>query len=152
MDARSDEPLICDLEAAVGEPVKRVLIANRGEIAARILRACRAAGLEAVAVYSTADRGVPYLSEADRAVCIGPPPAAQSYLRADALIAAALGTGCDAVHPGYGFMAENAGFARRCAEQGLTFIGPSPEAIELMGDKIAGRAAALANDVPVVPG
>ena len=132
--------------------MKRVLIANRGEIAARILRACRVAGLEAVAVYSTADRDTPYLSDADRAVCIGPPPAAQSYLLGDALLAAALGTGCDAIHPGYGFMAENAGFARRCAEHGLTFIGPSPEAIELMGDKIAGRAAAIANGVPVVPG
>ena len=132
--------------------MKRVLIANRGEIAARILRACRAAGLEAVAVYSTADRGAPCLAQADRAVCIGPPPAAQSYLLSDALLAAALGTGCDAIHPGYGFMAENAGFARRCAEHGLTFVGPSPEAIELMGDKIAGRAAAAANDVPVVPG
>ena len=132
--------------------MKRVLIANRGEIAARILRACQAAGVEAVAVYSTADRDAPYLSQADRAVCIGPPPAAQSYLLADAMLAAALGTGCDAVHPGYGFMAENAGFARRCAEHGLTFIGPSPEAIELMGDKIAGRAAAIANGVPVVPG
>ena len=132
--------------------MKRVLIANRGEIAARILRACRAAELEAVAVYSTADRDAPYLSEADRTVCIGPPPAAQSYLLVDALLAAALGTGCDAIHPGYGFMAENAGFARRCAEHGLTFIGPSPEAIELMGDKIAGRAAAIAHRVPVVPG
>ena len=132
--------------------MKRVLIANRGEIAARILRACRAAGLEAVAVYSTADRDAPYLSQADRAVCIGPPPAAQSYLLADAMLAAALGTGCDAVHPGYGFMAENAGFARRCAEHGLVFVGPPPEAIELMGDKIAGRAAAIANDVAVVPG
>ena len=132
--------------------MKRVLIANRGEIAARILRACRAAGLEAVAVYSTADRDAPYLSQADRAVCIGPPPAAQSYLLADAMLAAALGTGCDAVHPGYGFMAENAGFARRCAEHGLVFVGPPPEAIELMGDKIAGRAAATANDVAVVPG
>ena len=132
--------------------MKRVLIANRGEIAARILRACRAADLEAVAVYSTADRDAPHLARADRAVCIGPPPAAQSYLLADALLAAALGTGCDAIHPGYGFMAENAGFARRCAEHELTFIGPSPEAIELMGDKIAGRAAAIASDVPVVPG
>ena len=132
--------------------MKRVLIANRGEIAARILRACRAADLEAVAVYSTADRDASYLSQADRAVCIGPPPAAQSYLLVDALLAAALGTGCDAIHPGYGFMAENAGFARRCAEHGLTFVGPSPEAIELMGDKIAGRAAAIVNDVPVVPG
>ena len=132
--------------------MKRVLIANRGEIAARILRACRAAELEAVAVYSTADRDAPHLAQADRAVCIGPPPAARSYLLADALLAAALGTGCDAIHPGYGFMAENAGFARRCAEHGLVFVGPSPEAIELMGDKIAGRAAAIANDVPVVPG
>ena len=132
--------------------MRRVLIANRGEIAARILRACRVAGLEAVAVYSTADREAPHLSQADRAVCIGPPPAAQSYLLADAMLAAALGTGCDAVHPGYGFMAENAGFARRCAEHGLVFVGPSPEAIELMGDKIAGRAAAIANDVAVVPG
>ena len=132
--------------------MKRVLIANRGEIAARVLRACRAADLEAVAVYSTADRDTPYLLDADRAVCIGPPAAARSYLLADAVLAAALGTGCDAIHPGYGFMAENAGFARRCAEHGLTFIGPSPGAIELMGDKIAGRAAAIASGVPVVPG
>ena len=132
--------------------MKRVLIANRGEIAARILRACRAAGLEVVAVYSTADRDMPYLAQADRAVCIGPPPASQSYLLADALLAAAVGTGCDAIHPGYGFMAENAGFARRCAEHDLTFVGPSPESIELMGDKIAGRAEAIANGVPVVPG
>ena len=132
--------------------MKRVLVANRGEIAARVLRACRAAGLEAVTVFSTADRDAPHLALADRAVCIGPPPATQSYLLADALLAAALGTGCDAVHPGYGFMAENAGFARRCAEHGLKFVGPSPEAIELMGDKIAGRAAAIANGVPVVPG
>jgi acetyl-CoA carboxylase biotin carboxylase subunit len=132
--------------------MQRVLIANRGEIAARIQRACRAAGLQTVMVCSSADRAMPYLSLADRVVCIGPPPPARSYLLQDALLHVALATGCDAVHPGYGFLAENAGFARRCAEAGTVFIGPSPEAIETMGDKVAGRESAKANGVPVVPG
>lgn len=132
--------------------MKRVLIANRGEIAVRVLRACRQVGVEAVMIYSRADRDMPYLREADRAVCIGPPAAIHSYLSQDAILTAALGTGCDALHPGYGFLAENAGFAERCAQHGLTFVGPSPEAIRLMGDKIAGREAAQRHGVPLVPG
>ena len=132
--------------------MNRVLIANRGEIAARILSACQALGLQTVAVYSQADRQLPYLAKATRAVCIGPPPAGQSYLAQDALLMTALGTGCDAVHPGYGFLAENADFAERCQANGLTFIGPSAAAIRLMGDKIAGREAAQRFEVPVVPG
>ncbi len=132
--------------------MRRVLIANRGEIAVRITRACRAAGLQVVIAHSTADSTARYLREADRSVCIGPAPAAQSYLHADALLAAATGTGCDALHPGYGFLAESATFARRCRELGLIFIGPDPETIELMGDKVAARRAASAAGVEVVPG
>lgn len=132
--------------------MKRVLIANRGEIAVRVLRACRQVGVEAVMIYSRADRDMPYLRNADRAVCIGPPAAKHSYLSQDAILTAALGSGCDALHPGYGFLAENAGFAERCAQHGLTFVGPSPEAIRLMGDKIAGREAAQRHGVPLVPG
>jgi acetyl-CoA carboxylase, biotin carboxylase subunit len=132
--------------------MQRVLIANRGEIAERILRACHAEGLEAVMVYSQADSGLAYLGRAERAVCIGPPAAAQSYLSVDTILMTALGTGCDAIHPGYGFLSENASFARRCAEHGLQFIGPDAETIELMGDKIAGRTTAERHGVPVVPG
>jgi acetyl-CoA carboxylase biotin carboxylase subunit len=132
--------------------MNRVLIANRGEIAVRVLRACKRVGIEAVMVYSRADRDMPYLRDADRAICIGPPAATHSYLSQNAILTAALGTGCDAVHPGYGFLAENADFAERCAQQGLTFIGPSPQAIRLMGDKIAGREAAQRYGVPLVPG
>jgi acetyl-CoA carboxylase biotin carboxylase subunit len=132
--------------------MRRVLIANRGEIAARILRTCEAMGLETVMVYSQADRGLPYLARAGRSVCIGPPAATLSYLSQDALLMTALGTGCEGVHPGYGFLAENAGFAARCVEHGLTFVGPDAEAIRLMGDKIAGREAAERHGVPVVPG
>jgi acetyl/propionyl-CoA carboxylase alpha subunit len=132
--------------------VKTVLIANRGEIAVRIARACHEHGLAAVAVYSEADRGAPHTLAADRAVPIGPPPAAESYLNVDALLAAARSADADAVHPGYGFLAESAAFARAVEAAGLTWIGPPPEAIATMGDKLAARAAVARAGVPLVPG
>lgn len=132
--------------------MKRVLIANRGEIAVRLIRSCHQAGLEAVAVFSEADRGAMHTQLANRAVCIGPAPSAASYLNIGALITAANGTGCDAVHPGYGFLAENASFASACAENDLVFVGPDPHSIVAMGDKINARRTAAKLGVPTVPG
>ncbi len=131
---------------------KRVLIANRGEIALRILRACKELGVETVCVYSTADKNAPYLRLADQTVCIGPGPAKESYLDISAIIAAAEITGADAVHPGYGFLAENAHFAEVCRDCHLEFIGPSPEAMAKLGDKISCKRLAKAAKVPVFPG
>jgi len=131
---------------------RRVMVANRGEIAARILRACRAMEIETVAVHSTADEGSPHLKLADRSICIGPPPAARSYLDMDAVLQAAEQTECQAVHPGYGFLAENPIFAARCAAQNLTFIGPSPRLIRLMGDKIEARRTMRSAGLPTIPG
>ncbi|MFQ5457292.1 MAG: acetyl/propionyl/methylcrotonyl-CoA carboxylase subunit alpha, partial [Myxococcota bacterium] len=130
----------------------KVLIANRGEIAVRVIRACRALGIRTAAVHSEADAGAPHALAADERVLIGPPPARQSYLDAARIIAAAKETGAEAVHPGYGFLSENAGFVRQCREAGIVFIGPGAEAIEKMGEKAAARALMQAAGVPVVPG
>jgi acetyl-CoA carboxylase, biotin carboxylase subunit len=130
----------------------RVLIANRGEIALRAILTCRRLGLESVAVYSSADGNSPHRWAADYAVCIGPPPPKASYLNAAALLEIASGIKCDAVYPGYGFLAENQSFAARCAEAGLIFIGPAPEVIAQMGDKAVARRTAAALGIPIVPG
>jgi acetyl-CoA carboxylase, biotin carboxylase subunit len=131
---------------------KKVLIANRGEIALRVIRACRELGLETVAVYSEADRESLHVRFADDDVCIGPPPARESYLNIPRLIAAAEITGADAIHPGYGFLAENAEFAEICAASKITFIGPTADQIRVMGDKAQARKAMSAVGVPIIPG
>ena len=132
--------------------LKRVLIANRGEIALRVIRACRELGIETVGVYSTADESALHAQLATRSICIGPAKAADSYLNQDALLSAALATGCDAVHPGYGFLSENPEFADRCVQAGLKYIGPSGDVIRKMGSKAAARTLAQGAGVPVVPG
>ncbi len=132
--------------------MKTVLIANRGEIALRIVRACRELGLESVAVYAQGDEDSPHVRFADRALCIGPAAAAQSYLNVQAVLSAAVGAGADAIHPGYGFLAENPGFAQLCRDCGLTFVGPSPTAIANMGNKDRARQTMAHSGVPVVPG
>ena len=130
----------------------RVLIANRGEIAVRVMQACAELGIRTVAVYSEADARALHMRMADEAVCIGPPPAPQSYLNVEAIVAAALATRADAVHPGYGFLSENADFAQACLDAGLVFIGPSPDAMRAMGSKIAAKRLAASLGVPLLPG
>ncbi|MFM9169404.1 MAG: acetyl/propionyl/methylcrotonyl-CoA carboxylase subunit alpha, partial [Phycisphaerales bacterium] len=131
---------------------KRVLIANRGEIALRIIRACRELGAETVCVYSAADRGGPWLEQADRAICIGPGPSKESYLRIDRLIAAAEVSHADAIHPGYGFLSENSHFAEVCRDSGFEFIGPSPEAMHALGDQVNCKRLARQTGTPIFPG
>ncbi|MBN9304432.1 MAG: acetyl-CoA carboxylase biotin carboxylase subunit [Devosia sp. 67-54] len=131
---------------------QKVLIANRGEIALRVLRACKELGISTVAVYSTADRNAMHVRMADESVCIGPPPARDSYLNIPSLLAACEITGADAVHPGYGFLSENARFARILSEHKITFIGPSEHHIQIMGDKITAKQTAVELGIPVVPG
>src|SRR5215210_529964 len=132
--------------------LNKVLVANRGEIALRVIRACQELEIPAVAVYSDADEEALHVRHADEAVRIGPPPAGKSYLNVEALIEAAKETGAQGVHPGYGFLAENASFAAACRDADLQFVGPPAEAIEKMGNKSAARRIALEADVPVVPG
>lgn len=131
---------------------QKILIANRGEIALRIQRACRELGIQSVAVHSTADADAMHVRLADESVCIGPPPAKDSYLNVPAILTAAAVTGAEAIHPGYGFLSENAAFAEMVEAHGLTFIGPSPDHIRMMGDKIAAKAAMARLGVPLVPG
>jgi len=132
--------------------IKKLLVANRGEIAVRVMRSAKEMGIRTVAVYSDIDRTALHVRYADEAYCIGPAPSAQSYLSADSILSAAKQCGADAIHPGYGFLSENADFARRCADAGIAFIGPSPEAINAMGDKLRARQAMIKAGVPVVPG
>ena len=132
--------------------MKKVLIANRGEIALRIIRTCHELGLKTVAVFSTADRDSLAVRFSDEAVCIGPPPSKDSYLRIDRIIAAAEVTGADAIHPGYGFLAESADFSAICRDHELEFIGPTPDTISLMGDKNQAKQTMIAAGVPTVPG
>jgi acetyl-CoA carboxylase, biotin carboxylase subunit len=131
---------------------KKILIANRGEIALRIQRACRELGVKSVVVYSEADREAKYVKLADEAVCIGPGPSAQSYLNMPAIISTAEVTDAEAIHPGYGFLSENANFAERVEKSGFTFIGPTPESIRIMGDKVSAKQAMIKAGVPCVPG
>lgn len=132
--------------------MQKILIANRGEIAMRIMRTAREMGIQTVAVFSEADRNMPFVRYADEAICIGPAPSSQSYLRADKLIEVAKKTGADAIHPGYGFLSENAGFSKAVSDAGLIFIGPTAYSIEMMGSKIAAKQAAKKFNVPMVPG
>ena len=132
--------------------MNKILIANRGEIALRVIRACRELGIKTVAVYSQADEQSLHVQLADEAVCIGPGPSKDSYLREDRIISAAEITNVDAIHPGYGFLSERAGFAEKCAAANIKFIGPSPEVIRKMGDKAVARQTAAAAKVPCVPG
>lgn len=132
--------------------MKKILVANRGEIALRIMKTARKMGIGTVAVFSTADRNAPHVKYADQAVCIGEPPSSESYLRGDKIIETAKESGADAIHPGYGFLSENADFAEQARKNGLVFIGPDPHAIRIMGDKLAAKKAVTDYDIPMVPG
>ncbi|MGV9671494.1 MULTISPECIES: acetyl-CoA carboxylase biotin carboxylase subunit [unclassified Gordonia (in: high G+C Gram-positive bacteria)] len=147
-----ERPVTVPAGTPVGSVIRRVLVANRGEIAVQVIRACRALGIEAIAVTSEADRDSMAAMLADRSICIGPAAAGASYLNMDAVLSAALGTGCDAVHPGYGFLSENPEFARRCVAEGLIFIGPAPQIVAGTGDKAAAREIARDAGVPVLSG
>ncbi len=132
--------------------IKKILVANRGEIALRILRTAREMNIKTVAIFSEADRKAPHVRYADEAVCVGPAPSSESYLNIDKILEVCHQLKVDAIHPGYGFLSENAVFARRVREAGLIFIGPSPESIEVMGSKLAAKQAAGSYNIPMVPG
>lgn len=132
--------------------MKKILVANRGEIALRVMRSAREMGIKTVAIYSEADRNAPFVRYADEAVCIGPPPSSQSYLQGDKIIAVCKELNVDGIHPGYGFLSENAEFARKVKAAGITFIGPSAEAMDMMGDKLSAKATAKKYNVPMIPG
>jgi propionyl-CoA carboxylase alpha chain len=132
--------------------IKKILVANRGEIALRVMRTAREMGISTVAVFSEADRNAPHVKYADEAVCIGPPPSKESYLLGDKIIEVAKSLKVDAIHPGYGFLSENAGFSKAVKDAGLIFIGPSPESIEIMGDKLSSKHAVASYNIPMVPG
>ncbi|MEZ5054920.1 MAG: biotin carboxylase N-terminal domain-containing protein [Chitinophagales bacterium] len=132
--------------------MKKILVANRGEIALRVMRTCKQMGISTVAIYSEADRNSPHVRFADEAVCVGPAPSKESYLKIDTIIDICKNLQVDGVHPGYGFLSENAAFAKACQENGIIFIGPSVEAIEVMGSKLAAKQAVSKFDVPLVPG
>ena len=132
--------------------MKKILIANRGEIAIRIMRSAREMGIKTVAIFSEADRNALFVRYADEAVCVGPPPSAQSYLQGDKIIEICKELGVDGIHPGYGFLSENADFARKVKNAGITFIGPSAESMDLMGDKLSAKATAKKYNVPMIPG
>ncbi|ROL60089.1 acetyl-CoA carboxylase biotin carboxylase subunit [Bacteroidetes/Chlorobi group bacterium ChocPot_Mid] len=132
--------------------IKKILIANRSEIACRIIRACKEMGIRTVAIYSEVDSDALHVLSADESICIGPAPALQSYLNQEAVLNAAISTGCDAIHPGYGFLAENSEFNRKVRDAGLIFIGPDPESMELLGSKVASRQLMIKSGVPVIPG
>jgi acetyl-CoA carboxylase biotin carboxylase subunit len=132
--------------------IKKILVANRGEIALRVMRSAREMGIKTVAVFSEADRKSPHVRYADEAVCVGPPPSNQSYLLGDKILEVAKETGADAIHPGYGFLSENAAFAKKCEDKGVIFIGPTPDAIHTMGDKLEAKRAVRKFNVPMIPG
>lgn len=132
--------------------MKKILVANRGEIALRVMRSAREMGIKTVAIFSEADRNAPFVRYADEAVCVGPPPSSQSYLQGDKIIAICKELGVDGIHPGYGFLSENADFARKVKKAGITFIGPSAESMDMMGDKLSAKATAKKYKVPMIPG
>ncbi len=132
--------------------MNKILIANRGEIALRVMRSAKEMGIKTVAIFSEADRNAPFVRYADEAVCVGPPPSAQSYLQGDKILAICKELGVDGIHPGYGFLSENADFARKVKQAGITFIGPSAEAMDMMGDKLSAKATAKKYNVPMIPG
>ncbi|RYZ49712.1 MAG: ATP-grasp domain-containing protein, partial [Sphingobacteriales bacterium] len=132
--------------------MQKILVANRGEIAMRVMRTAKEMGIQTVAVFSEADRNMPFVRYADEAYCIGEAPSSQSYLRADRILETAKKAGADAIHPGYGFLSENASFSKACADAGIIFLGPSEYSINMMGSKIAAKQAARKFNVPMVPG
>ena len=132
--------------------MNKILIANRGEIALRVMRTCKKMGIKSVAIYSEADANSPFVKYADEAVCVGPPPSSQSYLCQGKIMKVAIERNVDGIHPGYGFLSENAEFAEKVTKAGIVFIGPSPSSMRVMGDKLAAKNAVKGYDIPMVPG